>query len=313
MYTLVIDVGNSNITCGIFAEEGNLLTKFRLHTNSAKTEDEYYAAVRSLVEERIPTPSIETAVLSSVVPSLTAVMEEVCRRLTHRPPVLLGPALYPYLPISVLSPHEIGSDLVANALEAFLRCRQSCVVVDFGTALSFTALRSFAATEEQASTAPTNPTRPGRPGHGQAGTEAKIPGTEIDDKSGRDPLSVLGEIAGVAIAPGIGSAVKALSRDAAQLFQVELTVPSTVLGKNTVHAIQSGVLHGYMGLVSHLVSRMKAELEGPVRVFATGGYSRLFEQTEGLFDERDPNLTLYGLYRVTKIPPIRLFRDRPLQ
>ncbi|MCX7787398.1 MAG: type III pantothenate kinase [Spirochaetes bacterium] len=280
MRTLVIDIGNSNITCGIFSGFDELQFRFRLHTHIHKTEDEYCALFRSILAEQgfpptIRDPLFDEAILSSVVPPLTDVLSNVCYRFTRKPPALLGPSLYPFLPIKVLSPDEIGSDLVANALEAFIRCQHSCIVVDFGTALSFTAVQGLKTYRWNRSKAP-------------KGTEDKA-----------------GEIAGVAIAPGIGSAVKALSRDTAQLFEVELNIPSTVLGKNTVHAIQSGVLHGYIGLVEHLIHRMKAELQGPVRVYASGGYSRLFKHVQGLFDEIVPHLTLYGIYHSSTFAPVQ--------
>ena len=65
--------------------------------------------------------------------------------------------------------------------------------------------------------------------------------------------------------------MRALAQNTAQLPTVPLTVPPAAIGRNTVHAIQSGVVFGYVGMVQHLVERMQRELPGRVEVIATGG------------------------------------------
>ena len=104
-----------------------------------------------------------------------------------------------------------------------------------------------------------------------------------------------GAILGVSIAPGLGTAVNALSRDTAQLPFVQLAPPESVIGTNTVMSIQAGVVHGYAGLVTHLVARMKEEIGGEVKVVATGGLCRVVAGLVDCFDAIDPDLTLDGL------------------
>src|ERR1700677_1273976 len=90
-----------------------------------------------------------------------------------------------------------------------------------------------------------------------------------------DAISARGEFVGGALAPGIEISVDALARRAAQLLKVELTRPSRVIGKNTVEALQSGIVYGFAGQVEGIAQRMAAELApddpSAVTVIATGG------------------------------------------
>lgn len=104
-----------------------------------------------------------------------------------------------------------------------------------------------------------------------------------------------GEIKGVSIAPGLESALKALSLNTAQLPFVPLVAPPSVLGRNTTHAIQSGVVLGYVGLVEYLTDRIKKELDGPTEVIATGGLSEVIAPLTDRFTTIKPWLTLDGL------------------
>ena len=110
-----------------------------------------------------------------------------------------------------------------------------------------------------------------------------------------DAVSADGEYQGGAIAPGLGIAAEALYARAAKLYPVELTRPASAIGKNTVHAIQSGLLFGYVGLIEGMVARFKEELGGAARVIGTGGWSELFARETDVFDVVDPDLTLHGL------------------
>ena len=89
-----------------------------------------------------------------------------------------------------------------------------------------------------------------------------------------DAVSAEGEYLGGALAPGLGIASEALFERAAKLYRVELERPKTAIGKNTVAAIQSGTLFGYVGLIEGMVARFQAELGGSARVIATGGLGR---------------------------------------
>ncbi len=114
-----------------------------------------------------------------------------------------------------------------------------------------------------------------------------------------DVVSPKGEFLGGALAPGIEISVDALAARAAQLRKVELVRPKSVIGKNTVEALQSGTIFGFASQVDGLVDRITAELakdydEAPT-VIATGGLAPLIIGVSETIDEHEPDLTLIGL------------------
>ena len=112
-----------------------------------------------------------------------------------------------------------------------------------------------------------------------------------------DVVSARGEYVGGAISPGIEISLEALGRRGAQLRKVELLRPRSVIAKNTVEALQSGMLYGTSGLVDGIVTRMLAELGSPddVNVVATGGLAPLVVEECATFTDHQPWLTLLGL------------------
>lgn len=110
-----------------------------------------------------------------------------------------------------------------------------------------------------------------------------------------DVITDTGEYIGGAIAPGIGISADALFRLAARLYQVELARPPQVIGKNTVHYMQSGLILGYAGLVEGLVRRMHAEMGTPCTVVATGGLAEVIAGETDAITVVEPYLTLEGL------------------
>lgn len=121
-----------------------------------------------------------------------------------------------------------------------------------------------------------------------------------------------GEFLGGALAPGIEISVDALTARAAQLRMVELVAPARAVGKNTVTAVQSGVVFGFAGLVDGLVGRIIGELAqsypDPPRVIGTGGLAPLVIAVSTTIQEHDPDLTLHGLrlaFERNDVPPKR--------
>ena len=110
-----------------------------------------------------------------------------------------------------------------------------------------------------------------------------------------DAISEGGDYLGGAISPGISVAADALFHSTSQLRRVELNRPPAAIGKNTIHALQSGLILGYAEMVKGMVARFKAELGAGSKVVATGGFADLFEKETGVFDAVDPHLTLTGL------------------
>ena len=116
-----------------------------------------------------------------------------------------------------------------------------------------------------------------------------------------DALSAEGDYLGGAIAPGIGIAAQALFERTAKLPRVELTRPPSVIGRNTPHSIQSGLLYGYVGLVEGMVARFRAELGPEMKVIATGGLAPLIAAETDVIQIVDPWLTLAGLRMIWEL------------
>jgi type III pantothenate kinase len=108
-------------------------------------------------------------------------------------------------------------------------------------------------------------------------------------------ISARGEYLGGAIAPGIGISTDALFTRAAKLPRVELVKPPTVIGKNTVNSMQSGIIYGFAGQVDAIVNRIKKELQADPQVIATGGLAELISRESETIQRVDPLLTLTGL------------------
>ncbi|MEA3349501.1 MAG: type III pantothenate kinase [Chloroflexota bacterium] len=110
-----------------------------------------------------------------------------------------------------------------------------------------------------------------------------------------DAISKEGDYLGGAIAPGIGIAAEALFTRAAKLPRVDLTRPPSVIGRNTPHAMQSGLIFGYVGLVEGMVARFLAELGPKMKTIATGGLAEIIARETDAIDIIAPWLTLEGL------------------
>lgn len=250
---LAIDIGNSDAVFGI-NDGKNWLHQFRIESGTSRLSSDFDAKLRMLfLENNLKISSITKAVISSVVPDLKKPIMEMVQNLFGINPILVGPAIYEKLPLEIIRPNEIGTDLVCNALYAYTKYKQKVIIVDFGTALTFTT------------------------------------------------VSENGKILGVSIAPGLGTAVKSLFSNTAQLPEVPLEVPDSVIGQNTVHAIQAGVMWGYIGMVEKMLEKIKEEIGQDCKVIATGGFSSKLTQLHQFFDEIDVNITLNGLRIIAEI------------
>lgn len=105
---------------------------------------------------------------------------------------------------------------------------------------------------------------------------------------------------GGAIAPGIGISTEALYSRAAKLPRIEITRPENVVGKNTVSAMQAGIVYGFVGQAEGIITRMQQQSEEIPMVIATGGMASLIAEESQLIDKVEPFLTLKGLYLIFK-------------
>jgi type III pantothenate kinase len=110
-----------------------------------------------------------------------------------------------------------------------------------------------------------------------------------------DVVSSKGEYIGGAISPGISIASEALSEKTAKLPKVPLDIPPSIIGKNTITSIQSGLTYGYISMIEGMIKRIKKEINNKTIVIASGGQARFFHRHIPSIDYLRPHLTLYGL------------------
>jgi len=245
---LAIDIGNTNITLGIYEGEA-LEDAWRLATVHERMPDEYGLQILGLLDHAgCSAEHIEAVAMASVVPPLTRTFIEACRHYLSKEPFVVDAGVRTGLKIRYEDPkHALGADRVVDAVAVLQLYGGPACVVDFGTATTF------------------------------------------------DAISGEGEYLGGAIAPGIGIAADALFLRTAKLPRVELARPPSPIGRNTVHAIQSGLLYGYVGLVEGMVARFRRELGKSMKVIGTGGLAPLIAEETEVIEIQAPWLTLDGL------------------
>ncbi len=284
---LAIDIGNTNITLGLFPAKGETprsrtaraalsgdsedgarprgsppraalprtLRTWRLATRPRATADDYGPEILALLREAGRSPAALSGVaVASVVPSLDPVFRDISRAALSRPALFVEPGVKTGVRILYDNPAEVGADRVANAAAAFARERRSCVVVDFGTATTF------------------------------------------------DCVTRRGEYRGGVIAPGPRMAAESLARRTAKLPLLSgFHKPARAIGTNTLDSIASGLYHGYVGLTREILRRLMREMEGTPAVLATGGLAPLIAPEIPGIKEVVPDLTLEGLWLIWRL------------
>lgn len=245
---LAIDIGNTNITLGLYREE-ELVDAWRLATDHDRMPDEYGLQLLGLLEHAAcKREDLTAAALASVVPPLTGKFLEACEHYLKIKPLVVDAGVKTGLKIRYEDPKfALGADRVVDAVAVLQLYGGPACVVDFGTATTFDAITSA------------------------------------------------GEYLGGAIAPGIGIAADALYQRAAKLPRVDIGRPPGPIGRNTVHAMQSGLLFGYVGLVEGMVARFRKELGQDMKVIGTGGLAGLIAAETEVIEILAPWLTLDGL------------------
>jgi len=134
---LVIDIGNTNTVLGVF-EGATLRVQWRLRTDKSQTADEYGILTRNLFTlDGVRADHITGIMAASVVPTLNPVLEEMARKYFHLRPLFLTPGTRTGMAIHYDNPQEVGADRIADAVGAFEKYGGPCIVVDFGTAITF--------------------------------------------------------------------------------------------------------------------------------------------------------------------------------
>ncbi|MGH9407149.1 MAG: type III pantothenate kinase [Terriglobia bacterium] len=134
---LVIDVGNTNTVLGVY-QGAELRGHWRLSTVRAQTADEYGILIRNLLAlDGMAASAVKHMMVASVVPPLNALIEEMAAKYFHVSPVFLEPGTRTGMAIHYDSPQDVGADRIANSVAAYEKLGGPCIVVDFGTAVTF--------------------------------------------------------------------------------------------------------------------------------------------------------------------------------
>ncbi|NPV86907.1 MAG: type III pantothenate kinase [Anaerolineae bacterium] len=244
---LVIDIGNTNITLGLYKAK-TLSARWRLATDHQRMPDEYGMQMISLLQHvGYRYQRLEGICMASVVPPLTSRLAQACAHYLNRDPLIVDDEVKTGINILYEDPKAVGADRIVDAVAVKHLYSVPACVVDFGTATTFDALDREA------------------------------------------------NYLGGAIAPGITVAAEALVQRTAKLPRVDLQRPPSVIGRNTVHAMQSGLLFGYVAMVEGMLTRFREILGEEMKVIATGGLAEIVAQETTCFDIIAPWLTLDGL------------------
>jgi type III pantothenate kinase len=245
---LCIDAGNTQTVIGLFNDK-ELADHWRIASVAERTADELALMIQQFLGFHGFSfeSQISGVAISSGVPRVTTELRQMCERYFGFAPLVLEPGIRTGMPILYDNPKEVGADRICNAVAAYERYHQACIVVDFGTATTF------------------------------------------------DCISRRGEYLGGVITPGLGISLDALVTRTAKLPRVEMVKPPKVVGKTTVHAMQAGLIYGYVSLVDGLVDRIRGEVDADARVLATGGLAGLLTPESRTIETADEFLTLDGL------------------
>lgn len=260
---LAVDIGNTSITVGVFAESADPadldcqpLYRFKLASSADKSSDEYAASVMSILTlNGIDPKKIKGAIIGSVVPYLSGVIQSALEQLIDCHILMVGAGIKSGLNLRIDNPAQLGADLVANAVAAIVRYRPPAIIFDYGTATTVSVI----------------------------------------DKAGN--------FCGTIIMPGLRMSIDALADSTALLSFVKLDTPSTLIGKNSHNSILSGVVYGAALQTDGFIAKISqvCDLPPDTAMLATGGLARyvLPHCSQRLISE--PNLTLLGLLQLYKI------------
>ena len=244
---LAIDIGNTNITIGMFKDD-ELKATWRIATGIHRMPDEYAVILLNLLRQHgLDAPDVTKISMCCVVPPLTAVFEELFEKYFHVEPLVVRAGVKTGVRIRMDNPSEVGADRIADAAAAHHLYGGPVIVVDLGTSINF------------------------------------------------DTVSKEGDYLGGAVAPGLSMAAESLFTRTAMLPRVGLTSPERAIGTNTIAAMQSGLVFGFVGLIEGIIARIEKELGEKATIVATGGYAELIAKETPIIDAINADLTLIGL------------------
>ena len=222
---LAIDIGNSNISVGLFNAEKKLEFLAALDTDSKRTADQISVDLLNLFAlYHHDIKEVTGAIFCSVVPPMNFMMEKALTRLLGKPPMMVGPGVKTGLNIRMEIHSQVGADIVADAVSALEKYPTPIVTIDMGTATTIGVI-----------------------------------------SEGRN-------YEGGLLLPGVNVSLDALSRRAAQLPDISLQHPKTLIGKNTEDCMRSGIVYGTASMLDGLLDRIRETFPGrELTAVATGG------------------------------------------
>jgi type III pantothenate kinase len=253
MRTLIVD--NSNTRTKFALADGDQLDPWRAIIDTPEISP------KSL-EECLADISWDASIISSVVPQKAAILaswlgNKPCHQLSHLSKLPIG--------INYPKPEQIGADRLANAVGAHALYGSPCIVLDFGTAVTFDVIKEV---------------------HAPAGD-----GASAQRMGGAQASSYQGGV----IAPGLASMTEGLANRTALLPNITLQEPECAIGKSTEQAMLAGAVYGYRGLVREILHNLNKEFPNDPLVIATGGDAPLITRGLDEIAHLAPDLTLEGL------------------
>lgn len=250
---LAMDIGNTDTTLGLFSDH-KLLYDWRTTSGLSRTPDEYGVLINLFLSQaKTSADDLSGVIISSVVPSLTAVIVHMSEKYLHQTPIIVSSELDIGVPILIDNPEQLGADRICNAVAGIRDYQTPLVVVDFGTATTF------------------------------------------------DVISSNGEYLGGIISPGVETSANDLFRRAAKLPKIDFNFPEKVIGKNSTHSMQSGIMNGAVAVVDYMISAIENEMGEKMNTVSTGGFAHLITPKCSSVSEVNAHLTLEGLNYIYNI------------
>ena len=241
------DIGNTNITIGIF-DKDDLIGTYRLTTKVRRTSDEYGFMLKNFLDRsNVHEKQIDAVMVSSVVPKMMHSFTNGIKKFVGIEPLIVGPGVKSGISVQLENPRNVGADRIADCAGAFNEYGGRILVADFGTATTY----------------------------------------DYVDENGCFKAGAIGV--------GIETGANALWGQTAQLPEIEIKRPKTILARNTQTEMQAGVFYQFLGGVEYTIAQFKKEVGKDMKVIATGGLGRIVCNYTKSIDVYDPNLIFKGL------------------
>ena len=277
MRTLIVD--NSNTRTKFALADGDRLDPWRAIIPTLEISP-------NSLEECLSDISWDASIISSVVPQKAAILaswlgNKPCHQLSHLSKLPIG--------INYPKPEQIGADRLANAVGAYTLYGSPCIVLDFGTAVTFDVI---APTDDCKRTEWNEiDSREAAPkGGDRRGASTQAPAGDCKEVQASHP-----SYQGGVIAPGLASMTEGLANRTALLPHITLQEPECAIGKSTEQAMLAGAVYGYRGLVREILHNLNKEFPNDPLVIATGGDAPLITRGLDEITHLSPDLTLEGL------------------